>query len=246
MKKTPTIAELKELCLKKGVYVGLDKYLSAIAVYITKILLYTPLKPMQVMFLWFLLQLAACYIIVQGTYAHVLIGIVLFHFAIILDHVDGQMARYKKEQSILALYVDQIYHNIANPLFIMVLSIAADVFWIGVTIVLFYMLNRIIIFNPFIYNLQDEKAEKTIEEVVKKDQGKLAYSRLKAHEKTFISHVYEWFRIEHPLSVIFWGALFGLLEWTLMLYLALFIVDFFRRLRSQIKSLLNVDRILYK
>lgn len=243
-KTTPAIQELKDLCLKKGVYVGLDTIISRIAIYPTKLLLYTPLRPMQVMFLWFLLQLIACSIIIQGGYYAVMGGIILFQAAIILDHADGQMARYYGKESVLALYVDQLYHNITNPLFILTLSYVAGMIWIGIAMIAIYLFNRVIIFNPQIYNLKNEHLEKAIRETIAKDQSKLAYSRLKAQEKTLLTKVYEWFRIEHPLSIIFWGALLGLLQWTLYGYLTLFSADLIRRLYLQLSSLIRADKLL--
>ncbi|MBI2668814.1 hypothetical protein HYX14_03145 [Candidatus Woesearchaeota archaeon] len=245
-KKSPSIQELKDLCLKKGVYVGLDTIISRMAIYPTKLFLYTPLKPMQVMFVWFIVQLVACYVITQGGYVFVMLGIILFHAAIILDHADGQMARYLGGESILALYVDQLYHNITNPLFILSLAYVAGIFWIGVIMVAIYLFNRVIIFNPHIYNLTNERMENAIHQTIDQDQKKLSYSRRKAHEKNSFGKIYEWFRIEHPLSIIFWGALVGLLQWTLYLYLALFSVDLIRRLYLQLSSLRRADKILNK
>lgn len=244
IKHVPSIQQLKDLCLKKGVYVGLDTIISRMAIYPTKLLLYTPLKPMQVMFLWFALQLVACFIIIQGGYLTVIGGILLFQAAIILDHADGQMARYLGGESILALYVDQLYHNITNPLFILSLSYVAGIFWIGVVMVAIYLFNRAIIFNPQIYNLKNERMEKAIQETIEQDQKKLSYSRRKAHEKNLFGKIYEWFRIEHPLSIIFWGALVGLLRWTLYVYLVLFSIDLIRRLYLQLSSLQRADKVL--
>ena len=244
MKPIPSFKKLKLVCLKRGVYVDLDTIISRIAIYPTKLFLYTPLRPMHVMLIWFILQLVACFIIIYGGSYTIVGGILLFQLAIILDHSDGQMARFLDEESVLALYVDQLYHNIANPLFILALSYRADMVLIGIMIVAVYFLNRVIIFNHNVYNLKNERVERIIQETIGKDQKKLAYSRMKAHEKTIFSRAYEWFRIEHPLSVMFWGALLGLLRWTLYLYLLLFIIDFFRRLFFQLKSLRDTDRLL--
>ncbi len=248
-KKVPSIQELEDLCLKKGVYVGLDTIISRMAIYPTKLLLYTPLRPPQVMFIWFLMQLAACYIILrsgyyQGGYYAVIGGILLFQAAIILDHADGQMARFYGGESVLALYVDQLYHNITNPLLLLSLSYVAGIFNVGVIMIGIYLFNRIIIFNPHIYNLQNERMEKAIQQTVVKDQARLAYSRMKAQEKTWFSKIYEWFRIEHPLSVMFWGAIVGLLRETLYLYLMLFSLDLIRRLYRQVVSLQRADKLL--
>ena len=246
MRKTiPTIKELKELCLKKGTYVGADRIYSTIAVYFTKFFLYTPLSSIQIMFLWFFLQLFACYLVFQGSYFYVIGGIFLFQFcASILDAVDGQMDRFHGKNSILGLYIDQIFHNITNPIFLLVLAISKDIFWIGIIICIFYIYNRLVIFNPSIYNLKYEKDQFVLKTIIEPKLNKISYSRLKSNEKNFISSVYEWFRVEHLFNVIFFGALLGLLKWTLYIYLILFIIDFIRRLYTQVIFLIEADKIL--
>lgn len=244
-RKIPTIKELKELCLKKGTYVGADKVYSVIAVYFTKIFLQLRLSSIMVMFLWFFLQLFACYMILQNTYFHIIGGILLFQFcASILDASDGQMDRYHKKNSILGLYIDQIFHNINNPIFLFILSLTQGIFWIGFLICVFYIYNRLVVFNPSIYNLKYEKDKFVLKTIIEPKLNKLSYSRLKSNEKTIISHAYEWFRVEHLFNVIFFGALIGLLKWTLYLYLLLFVVDFIRRLYNQVKTLIEADRVL--
>lgn len=241
----PSITELKELCLKKGTYVGADKVYSIIAIYFTKLFLYTNFSSIQVMFLWFFLQLFACYLIFQGGYFYVIGGVFLFQFcASILDAVDGQMDRFHGKNSILGLYIDQIFHNIANPIFLLVLAISKDIFWIGIMICIFYVYNRLVVFNPSIYNLKYKKDKFVLKTVIEPKLNKLSYSRLKSNEKNFISNAYEWFRVEHLFNVIFFGALLGLLKWTLYIYLVLFIIDFVRRLYAQVTVLIEADKIL--
>lgn len=244
-KKVPSIKELKELCLKKGTYVGADRVYSIIAVYFTKLFLYTPLSSIHIMFLWFFLQLFSCYLVFQGSYFYVVGGIILFQFcASILDAVDGQMDRYNGKNSLLGLYLDQIIHNITNPIFLLTLALTEEILGIGILSCIFYIYNRLVVFNPCIYNLKYEKDKYVIKQIIEPRLNKLSYSRLKRDEKNFISNAYEWFRVEHLFNVIFFGAVLGLLKWTLYLYLILFMVDFVRRLYMQVTILIKADKIL--
>jgi phosphatidylglycerophosphate synthase len=52
----------------------------------------------------------------RNIYANIA-GIVLMHVMYILDIVDGEVARLRKETSILGVYLDYVAHQIANPIF---------------------------------------------------------------------------------------------------------------------------------
>jgi phosphatidylglycerophosphate synthase len=52
----------------------------------------------------------------------ILIGILIMHFTVILDNVNGEVARYWKEDGIIGTFLENVYHNLAVPLIFFALS----------------------------------------------------------------------------------------------------------------------------
>ncbi|MFH1641617.1 MAG: CDP-alcohol phosphatidyltransferase family protein [Nanoarchaeota archaeon] len=237
-KKIPSIKELKETYIdRERVHAGIDYFAAVLSLYITKLFLYTPIRPMQVMFLWFILQIVSCLIILKGGYLFILIGVFLYQAANLLDYVDGQVARYYGQESILALYVDQVYHWINHPLLFLCLSIAVGNISLGIAVIVVYFYARLAVFNPSLYNLQNKRLEKML--------NRIALARQKKHQRGILSKLTELFRITLLFNAFFIGALFNVIELVLYLYLVLYVVEFFRRFIYCINSLKKIDCDLY-
>ncbi|PIN76952.1 hypothetical protein COV17_00160 [Candidatus Woesearchaeota archaeon CG10_big_fil_rev_8_21_14_0_10_36_11] len=94
-----------------------DRFLRAVSIYITKIVLYTSLTSNQVsiismivgLFAGFLFSFANPWYWVAG-----FVGLQLFHF---LDAVDGEVARYRKVASPIGKYFDLLAHGIVIAAF---------------------------------------------------------------------------------------------------------------------------------
>ena len=238
MKKVPSVKALAEIVSDKTRPItGMNKLEVDWAVYLTKLFLYTPLKPMQVMFLWFLLQIIGGIIIAQGGYWYVLCGVLLFQLSAILDNVDGQMARFYGQQSILALYVDQIYHWINYPLLFLALGYAGDVFWLGIANAVVFLYTKLFVFNPGIYNLQNGRVESILK--------KIYWGPRKEGEKTLLMKISDLFRMALLFNVLFFGVLFNLVEITLYLYLIFLSAEFVRKFVYTIKQFRKADKELY-
>ncbi len=216
---------------------GMNKLEVDFSVYVLKLFLYTPLRPMQVMFLWFILQIVSCLIIAQGGYWYVLGGVFLYQLSAILDNVDGQMARFYGQQSMLAMYMDQIYHWINYPLLFLALGYAADVFWLGVANAALFLYTKLFVFNPSIYNLRNERVEGVLKRIY--------WGPRQEGEATLIMKIYDLFRMSLLFNVLFFGVLFNLLKITLYIYLAVFLAEFIRKFVYTIKQFRNVDKELY-
>lgn len=237
MKQIPTIKQLKENCVDWNRVSGMDKIACYIALCFTKLFLYTPIKPMQVMFLWFIFQILSCLVIIKGGYFYVLIGFVLYQISTSLDHTDGQMARYYGKKSILALYVDQLFHWINYPLLFISLSIGIGKTWLGIAIGVIFIYGRLFVFNPSIYNFKNRNIEKML--------NKISWNRKEEGKSSFTKKVYQLFQMPIFLNVLFFGILFNLTELTLYLYLILFIIDLIRRLIYTIIQFKKIDKELY-
>ncbi|MBN4049037.1 CDP-alcohol phosphatidyltransferase family protein [archaeon AH-315-M20] len=110
------IKKLREICYKnhKGQLIFYNQYiLRGISIYITKVLLYTPITANQVTLFMLIFGITGSVFLFNGFF---IIGLLLIHLAQLLDSVDGEIARYKKEKTMLGKYLDTIYHTITTPL----------------------------------------------------------------------------------------------------------------------------------
>ena len=121
-----SIRELREMLQKEKVapegwrrplgYYALQRFPS---IYITRLLLATSIKPNHVTVSGFILGLIGCAFVLQWAWHLKLIGIGFLYLNVILDKVDGELARYKKIYSLKGIYLDYINHFLIPPLFLL-------------------------------------------------------------------------------------------------------------------------------
>ncbi|MDP4143938.1 MAG: CDP-alcohol phosphatidyltransferase family protein [Bacillota bacterium] len=123
------IEELRIICQKPVIHsegeswygIYFSRYIS---IYITYFLVkYTKATANFVTFLFILLGAIGDILIFTGKPVLAFIGVVLLHLWLILDAVDGEVARYRKKSSILGIYLDSLGHYIVNPGILMALGI---------------------------------------------------------------------------------------------------------------------------
>lgn len=105
------------------------------SIYITKLLIYTPLTADNVTMIMVFWGFIAGFLFSTGTYWYMLAGAVLLEFIPILDCVDGELARYRKTCSLRGVFLDPVAH-LTNTV----------VIFMGLTIGLYK-------FNPCIYTV---------------------------------------------------------------------------------------------
>ncbi len=111
-----SIKELRRICYdgRKGPLTLYNKHIGMkVSIYITKLLLYTPITANHVTLAMLILGIVGSISLFNG---HFLIGLLLIHFTVILDDVDGEIARYRKKPSMLGMYIDTMYHIITSHL----------------------------------------------------------------------------------------------------------------------------------
>lgn len=124
-----SIRELREMLQKEKVapegwrrplgYYALQRFPS---IYITRLLLPTRVTPNQITIIGFIIGLIGCLFVLQWTWHLKLIGLSLLYLNVLLDKVDGEIARYKKIYSLKGIYLDYTNHLIIPPLFILALT----------------------------------------------------------------------------------------------------------------------------
>jgi len=81
---------------------------------LTWCLLYTPISANGVTFVSLIVGLLGCVLLSFGSGIHFLWGAILLQFWYLLDHVDGQIARYRKQESVTGIFFDYITHHIIH------------------------------------------------------------------------------------------------------------------------------------
>jgi phosphatidylglycerophosphate synthase len=81
---------------------------------LTWLLLHTPISANGVTLAGMILVLGAGACLASTSPSIFLIGALLFQFWYLLDHVDGQIARYRKQSSLTGLYFDFLSHYVTN------------------------------------------------------------------------------------------------------------------------------------
>lgn len=100
-------------------YYALQRFPS---IYITRLLLATSITPNQITALGFIIGLIGCGFVLQWAWHLKLIGIGLLYLNVLLDKVDGELARYKKIYSLKGIYLDYTNHLVVPPLFLLALT----------------------------------------------------------------------------------------------------------------------------
>ncbi|MBI2106699.1 CDP-alcohol phosphatidyltransferase family protein [Candidatus Woesearchaeota archaeon] len=114
-----SIKELREICYKdsKGrrpLY--MEWVTMKISIYVTKLLLYIPIRADQVTISMVILAIIGSVLMAFGDFGYMLIGILIIHFTVVLDNVNGEVARYRKEGSMTGTFLEQYYHELSVPL----------------------------------------------------------------------------------------------------------------------------------
>ncbi|MBI2523036.1 CDP-alcohol phosphatidyltransferase family protein [Candidatus Woesearchaeota archaeon] len=113
-----SIKELRKICYrnsnkKRPLY--MDMVTMKVSIYITKLFLYTPIHADHVSMLMILLALIGSGMIAFGPIVIMFIGITLIHLSVVLDNVNGEVARYRKEGSLMGSFLEEFYHTLSIP-----------------------------------------------------------------------------------------------------------------------------------
>lgn len=121
-----------------------------VALLITRVLVRTPITPNQVTVFNIALTFTLWYFFFYQTILNVIVGIFILYFSMVLDRVDGQLARARNMQSKRGQFLDGIYSyfldtNTFVPLGAGLFLKTGEVMFliIGFTITMFYMYTSI-------------------------------------------------------------------------------------------------------
>ncbi len=81
---------------------------------LTWILLHTPISANGVTFISLIVGMSGCVFLSFESNVYFLWGAILLQFWYLLDHVDGQIARYRNQSSVTGIFFDYITHHIIH------------------------------------------------------------------------------------------------------------------------------------
>ena len=118
-----TIKELRKICIKqhkKGVtkpHIWATLFARRASIYITWLLVkYTKISANQVTIWQLVVSLIGLGFLCSPDLSAAFVGILFLHLGYIFDNVDGEIARYRKSQSINGMFLDFVNHEIIIPL----------------------------------------------------------------------------------------------------------------------------------
>jgi len=119
------VKELKKICVKHDdpLDARIFFFSRKVSIYVTKLLLYTPITANQVTLLFIFIAAISGIFFTLGDYKYSIIGWGLYGIYRILDCVDGEIARYRKQPSVRGCYLDQISHYFIGPFIAMCISL---------------------------------------------------------------------------------------------------------------------------
>ena len=241
MKPAYTMPELRELC-KKEYYSKFQQKMHMTMLYVTRLLLKTDVTPNQITTFWVLLQIVASGLLLFGVYWINVIAVLLYTFAMLLDYVDGQIARIKGIKTYKGIYLEELGIYFGNPIFFLCLGIGLYrtthlllYLILGGLAALFQLYNKAAIVHPEAYK------DPIFREKIEKMKGSLS---LRSAEKKKTDIIFFLFRRSQPFNVMFFGIILNFPQWVLIIYTALFFLDMVRKLYIQLKVLHRWDKEL--
>ena len=228
-----SIKELRKICQNPKEIHNPEDFLDqklwrSFSIYLTKLALYTPLKPDHVTFFMIFWGFIVGFLFSFGTYWYMLVGAIAFEFLYVWDAIDGEIARYKKTSSLNGVFLDLIAHltNMAVP-------------FIGLTIGI-YKLNPSIyvilagllasVFSLFCSNVQQIKHHVMFKELIKyskkverTESKKIQKENIKEHLKKITlkslgKKVNILYNQVYIMQIFLLGAIFNKLHWVLFFY----------------------------
>jgi hypothetical protein len=119
------IKQLRDICQKSREWCDTwhGRVISRkVSIYITWLFLKGNVTPNTATLIFLLSIIPACIFFLIGSKPSVLTGMLFLQIWYILDHVDGEIARYRNLSSLTGIYFDSIVHYIAHPFILICLG----------------------------------------------------------------------------------------------------------------------------
>lgn len=125
------INRLREICQNtdRGRKTYAVLFARRFSIYLTNILIKFNISPNMITLLSMALVFIIGFLFLSRQKTLLLINIFLFQFWYILDHVDGEIARYKNKKSLTGKYLDMISHFVTSCVIFLAIGYGGYVYW---------------------------------------------------------------------------------------------------------------------
>ncbi len=235
-KKEITLKDIKKNCdvwNDHPVNIRIFGYVSPyVSYFFTKFLPF--ITPNQITFAWGIIGLIGILIMTIGSYWYLLLGILIYHFAIFLDYLDGEIARATGKTTLGGPYLDNLFSSVNRGL--LVLALGVGVYRVSGSIIYLYLgivSGLFLIFD----NLNKLKLYEALEEkkrldLLKQVTGEYRIKGYKSSKKSFIqkmkSYCIEMLRPANPFSLLFFAIVFNVPGYYLILMTIVSFIAFVR------------------
>src|SRR3989338_3928706 len=236
----------KNLSKSEGDYrKGYENILDIPAQWVTRVAHFVGFTRASLTFFWVIAQFFITFLFLFGDYWLSVIGITLFQFMFIVDLADGKLARYHEKLSTRKIkkplfykYLDRVGHYVNDPLLFVFLgygSIKFGVvyFYVGIAAALFFLFSKTINLNPAWYTSRHEQDD---------IMGITNTVHIRSKKSTFNQFLFDILRVEHLFSLVFIGIVLNMAHYTLVLYALVYFLEFARKLLSQGRNLMKMDK----
>ncbi len=151
MEKLPPIKELRLTIQpdpKKETVWYAKHVIRKVSIYITWLLLHTPLSANQATAIQALLGIAGAVLLAFGGYKWSLLALFLIQLGYVFDCVDGEIARYRKKPTVNGIFLDSLNHALVIPAMFLGLSIFSYYLVDEVWVLLVGLILAIVSANP--------------------------------------------------------------------------------------------------
>jgi phosphatidylglycerophosphate synthase len=241
----PTIKQIKEK-VKKKYWSNAQRQLHILGYPITKLFLSLGVSPNTVTLMWIFVQIIGALIISTGNYIYMVIGVFIFNLSFVLDAVDGQIARYINQTSLVGYYYDKLAHFISTPALFICLGIAVfkqtsnhTYLILGIIIGFSHILIESIDFNGFWKWGGSQKAK----EEIKKVYDSFRASKISKNNK-LTKNIMEFLKRGQIFNFILFGLILNIPHVVMIVYSIMFPLKLVFKLNKQIEKLKKIDKIV--
>src|SRR3989344_683366 len=182
------------------------------------------INPNLVTFSWIIVSWIGLYFISLGSYVNSVLGILIFHFALFLDSLDGGLARVLKKTNVSGEFLDRFFSTLNRSLMLLVLGIGlyrashnAVFLYLGIFSSIFLALENLIKMKKYESLINSNRLD-----IIKKN-----IAEKKNIRKGVRFYIYEAFRPANHFTLSFFAVIFSFTWLYLYLYSILVFFEVF-------------------
>lgn len=218
---------IKEIREKYGK--GDDRRIRYFAAYITKLFLYTPITANQLTVGSTIFAAMGILLVATGDYWYTLSGAIFLNFFLILDVVDGTIARIRNTVSKLGLYYEFISHGFLTPFFFMGLTFGVYNNNPNFTYILLgFSATFFAGFNTYLFMVNQNSRLS--------DSSEISFKPIKSLRAT-VTRIFLPSSLSRAANILLFAALFRALDIMLIVYGLLMPLEALFRIIKQVKKL---------